>query len=220
MSALARCLRWSVAAFAFILLASCGGGGGGGGGAPGSGGSLVINPTALNFSAEQNGTNPPPQGVTAAYTEPNVAILVAGFPAGTTPPTWLDLTISGLSSPFTVNVIPNTTVLSPGTYTATVRIATAAADHTLISFRDASVSYTINGFVTASSASLSFDELVGQTTPGAQNLMVSDTGNGSYAWSAGITYQSGTNWLMLNGLSTAGGQTVPAASVSVTVNGK
>ena len=205
---------------AMLLLTACGGGGGGGNGpAVGAGGSLTISPGALSFSADQNGAVPAAKTFTATFTESTVAVFLAGVPAGSIPPPWLTLSHTGNASPITVIVAPNTAAMAPGTYTVTIRMVTATANGAVISLRDGDVTYTINGTVAALPVSLSFDEQIGVAAAGARNLTVSDTGNKSYAWSASIVYQSGTDWLLLNGGNSAVGQTVPAATLSVSVNG-
>ncbi|HKQ25665.1 MAG TPA: IPT/TIG domain-containing protein [Burkholderiales bacterium] len=195
---------------ASLVLSACGGGGGGGSDSPGSGGSLAITPTALNFSAEQNGALPSPQGITATYSESNVAKFVVGYPVGTIPPTWLDLSISGASSPLTVNAVPTTTALPPGTYTATVSIATATANDTIISLRNATVTYTVSTLL-VSPVAIDFVTTTG-IQPASTTLNL-DTNSAGTAWSGTIAYTSASGgWLSLTAPTSA---VLPA---SVTVN--
>ena len=204
-----------------LLLAACGGGGGGGGGGPavGSGGSLTLAPTSLSFVADQNGAVPASKNIIATFNEATVAFFVVGIPAGQPVPPWLNFSYSGNASPITVTIGPNTTAMAPGTYSATVRIVTAAADQSVISLRDAPVTYTLNGIIAASPTSLNFDEQIGVSTPAAQNVTVSDTANSSYAWTASTSYQSGSGWLLLNGAPAANGQTVTQPTLAASVSG-
>jgi len=174
----------------------------------------------LSFSADHNGAVPAAKTFTATFSEPTVAFFVVGVPAGSTLPPWLNApTITGASSPITVTITPNTTAMVPGVHSTTIRMVTATASQAIISLRDASVTYTINGVISASPTSLNFDEQIGVSTPAAQNVTLSDTGNTNYAWTASISYQSGAGWLLLNGTSNAGGQTVPPGILSVSVSG-
>lgn len=217
MSALRRSWGRGLAISA-MLLAACGGGGGSGGTVR-AGGSLALNPTSLTFTADHHGPVPASKNILATFTEPTVALLAVGVPAGSAVPPWLTFNITGKTSPITITVAANTTEMTPGIYSATIRVATAAQDQSVISLRDAPVTYTLNGLIAASLASLNFDEQIGVSVPSPQDVSVSDTGNMNYAWSASINYQSGASWLLLNGTSNATGQTVPPGTLSASVSG-
>ena len=178
-----------------FALAACGGGGGGGGeSAPGSGGSLAITPTSMTFFAQSNKVPPPSQVITATYTEPNVAQVVAGWPVGTTPPSWLTLTSGGsIASPVTFNVIPFTANLPVGIYTATVVIGTATSNGSVISIRNATVTYDI-GDLTVSPTSVSLTAPDSTTPSGVVPVSVTSS-LGSVPWTTTVNYASGNNWL-------------------------
>lgn len=151
-------LRMSVLAVFISMLSACGGGGGSGGSSndnSGSGGSLTLSPTALFFTAQQNGTPPSSnlsawQTITAIFTESSVAALIVGYPLDIPTPTWLSVSTTGATnaSPINISVAPNTTALSPGIYTTTLRFVTVKADQTIISIRDATVTYTVTAIPT------------------------------------------------------------------------
>lgn len=198
-AAFAKCGRISstfcILLVASFLLSACGGGGGGGGGsAAGSGGSLAITPTSLTFFAQTNKVPPPSQVITATYSESNVAQVVAGWPVGTTPPTWLTLTSGGsTASPVTFNVIPFTAALPVGTYTATVVIGTGTSNGSVISIRNATVTYEI-GDLTVSPTSVNLTAPASNTPSGVVPVSVSSS-LGSVPWTTIVNYASGNNWL-------------------------
>src|SRR6266850_1943726 len=118
MSALRRSWGRGLAISA-MLLAACGGGGGSGG-TVGAGGSLALNPTSLTFTADHHGPVPASKNILATFTEPTVALLAVGVPAGSAVPPWLTFNITGKTSPITITVAANTTEMTPGTLSASV----------------------------------------------------------------------------------------------------
>jgi len=131
-----------------LLLAACGGGGGGGGSggpdlstAPG----LSVSPTSVVFAAVHNGAVPPAQSIQITLSGSGIAFIVVSYLATPTLPTWLTQSpsLTGSGSNWTFTGGPITTSLAPGTYTTTVRIAIQDAGHSVLAFRDVSVSYTI-----------------------------------------------------------------------------
>lgn len=207
-----------------LALAACGGGGGGGDSASGSGGSLVITPTSFNFVAQQNGLLPAPQSLTGTFSETNVGQIVAGYPIGSTPPSWLNLTIPSNSSPFTVTVAPSTTALTPGTYSATVLVGTGTSNGNVISIRSASVTYQV-GLVTIAPSSVVLASTAG--VPSASTAISVSSSKGTAGWSlSSFNYSAGaTGWLDLsfNGPNlpatlTVRGLALPAGNYTATVD--
>lgn len=81
------------------------------------------------------------------------------------------------------------------------------------------VEYTVEPSLTVSSNSLTFDYVLGQSTPADQAITLSNTANSNSntSWSADIEYQNGSNWLAINGAQTASGSAVPEVlNVSIT----
>jgi hypothetical protein len=181
---------------ACLALAACGGGGGGGG-SPGSGGSLAVTPTSINFVAQQNGLTPPSQVLTATYSETNVGQVVAGWPVGTTPPPWLTLLAGGSqSSPVTFSVVPSSPTLPVGTYTATVVIGTGTSSGSVISIRNVPVTYEI-GTITFTPSSANLTSAAGHpTATGTLFSVTSSRGTGGWVLN-GPNYAFGepTGWL-------------------------
>jgi len=220
-----RRARLAIAGIA-LLLAACGGGGGGGGGGsdPSTAPGLAVSPSSLSFTAVQNGATPPTQSFQVTITRPDAAIVIAGFPVGVTPPSWLDRSSNLFSctpslSSCTLIVRISTTFLAPGTYTTTIRFVIGNTSQQLLALRDVQVSYTVQpqtGFG-ANPASLSFSQLKGGAAPAAQTLGITELGGASYAWNAAIVYLSGSGWLNVNGAGSASGATLPA-SLTVSIN--
>lgn len=220
--------RYCIYALVVFALSACGGGGGGGnsggGGSnnnPGSGGSLVVNPTTLTFTATQHDVLPLARNIVATFSEPDIAVVVAGFPAGGPQPTWLDLSIFGNGSPLNINVRPNTTALAPGNYTATVRVITARADQTIISLRDVPVTYTVSAFQPllqgsyvvpyVATTNVAGDVIIrGQGLAGVTSVSFNNVGAGNV---------SGTNVSVVNGTEVhASYPGLPAGVYAVTLN--
>src|SRR5262245_22203423 len=208
-------LRGARAACAGLVLfvAACGGGGGGGGSAPdlSTAPGIALGATSLSFAAVHNGSLPPAQNVSITITRPFVFLGLA-IPAGTSVPTWLDLSQVRLTTTNWTAAI-STTSLPIGTYTATILIGIADGGQNILAYRAVQVSYTVQPQAGLGGApnSLSFNQLQGTAAPTAQTLGISDLGGASYAWNASINYQSGSGWLTINGGSSASGATLPTS---------
>ena len=127
-----------VVGLSLLLVISCGGGGGGGGSVSGSGtgSGLEVNTNSVSFTANYYGALPSNQPVQVTVTAPDAYYLIAGYPAGMTPPIWLDMSISESVSPFTLNLRITSTSVSPGTHQTTVRVACTRSDNSIIAYRD------------------------------------------------------------------------------------
>jgi Viral BACON domain len=186
-----------------LVLASCSGGGGGGD----QGSGLSLSTTSLSFSAVQGGSAPPRQSILVTITDPSAALIAAGVPVGSTVPSWLGMSLSGSGTSQSVDLAILSTVLSPGTYTVTVRVGIARRDQSVIGFRDAQVTYTIRAGIEVSTSSLGFLNVIGSSaTPVAQSVRV--IGTPGIQW----TVSADQSWITLD--ATSG--TVPG-SVSVGV---
>jgi hypothetical protein len=127
------------AVLAAALLAACGGGSSSGGG---SRYSISVDQVGLAFSAEEGAPVPTSKLLTVGF---NGDGLLAGWPANTSPPSWLQLElVSNTSSSAVLRVVVNTTSLPPATYTATVRLVTGKADGSDYVVRDVPVTFTVS----------------------------------------------------------------------------
>jgi hypothetical protein len=192
---------------ALFLLTACGGGGGGGGGGPdlGSAAGLSISPTSIGFSAVQGGTAPASQSIQVTISDPAAYSIIGGHPAGTTPPSWLSMTLTGSGSSWNLNLFITSTSLAPGTYNATVRVLITRIDDTVIAYRDAQVTYTVRNSFATSPGSLAFNYVSGGTLPAAQNVSV--TASSPTGW----TVSANQGWVSLG---TTSGTTPSTVSVS------
>ena len=161
MRPLSSVLRSSLAVAAAVSVAACSGGGGGAGG---SGGGLTLSPTSLTFSAVQGGPAPQSLAVQVSIDANDAAYVVAGYPPGTTQPAWMDADLSGSGATWHLAISITQTNLSPGTYTATLRVVIARADESIIGYRDVKVTYTVSAGLTASPAALAFTHVLGGPT--------------------------------------------------------
>jgi hypothetical protein len=84
--------RPSSLAVLVAALAACSGGGGGGGG----GAALTVTPTSLAFSTVEKAVNPPSsKSFQVTVNDSTTRYVAAGYPAGTTVPSWLGLSVYG-----------------------------------------------------------------------------------------------------------------------------
>jgi len=180
--------RQATALALWVVLAGCGGSG------SSSDSALSLSPATLSFSVVENdyiGTASQSARVSVSHKE--AAVVAAGYPAGTTPPTWLSLQLYGSGSEWTLSVRPTTTSLPLGTYSATVRVGIARQDQSVIATRDMQVIYTVQPGIAGFLAGDSFTYLLGSgRTPGAQTLRV--TGTVGATWTA----SSSASWVTLS----------------------
>src|SRR5439155_2917011 len=177
------CCSAQALCFAFaMLLAACGGGGGSSAPDPSTASGLTVSPSSISFTAVQNGAIPPTQNIQITVSHPNFAIIVAGFPTGVTPPTWLDrdpTRFTGGGNNWTLTAAILTASIAPGTYTTTLRVVIGDASHNLLAYRDVQVSYTVTSTpATASPNALNFSSVAGGAAPAAQTVaLMGDVGS-------------------------------------------
>lgn len=214
---LALIARATSAVILLFAITACGGGGGGGNssGQSNQGSGLSVSPGSLNFSATRLASAPATQYITVSITAPDAVYVVAGFPTGTTPPSWLTLNIPVVGLTSTVSVAINTTSLSAGTYSATVRVGILRSDGSIIGYQDVPVTYVLapTGTPQVSPSSLSFSLIQGGSAPSPTTLSLSGGGD-SFAWSAAVIDGTGGSWLRVNGASNTSGASLPS-NVSV-----
>jgi hypothetical protein len=165
----------------------------------GTGPSLLVSPTSLNFSGTAGSSNPSAQ--TAAVTT------TASWTAASNQ-SWL--TVSGLSGTgnATLSIGVNLPGLAAGGYTGAVTVTASGASG---SPQTITVSLTVVAAnttpgVSVLPASLSFGAIAGGSNPAAQSIAISNSGGGVLNWTAGKTQP----WLTLGATSGTG-----AASLSV-----
>lgn len=144
---------------------------------------IVLNPTAVSFTAEAGAGNP------AAKTVPitnggggTLSRLVSGISYQAGQPTgWLQGSLSGTTAPATLTLSAATGTLAAGSYSATVTISSALASN---SPRTVAVTFTVTAptvspAIGLSTTSRTFSATAGGANPTAQSLQVANTGGGS-----------------------------------------
>ena len=195
------------------------------------GGGLTPNIGAVSFSAPQNGTLPANGYVTISSTDTAVVTgLAATVTYGSGASGWLNANVSdsgvpsivvkrprgfraaivkqtssGVSTPGTLDLVPNTTALSPGVYTATVVITGNGAQETSVG-----VTYTISS---NASIVLTPNGLTDTVTAGGaavtKKVVVTNGGTGTLSGlSDTISYGSTTGWLSVSQTSTTSPDTL------------
>jgi hypothetical protein len=140
--------RWIALLVSLCALAACGGGGGGNDdddddGPSNNGGGFTLSATTATFAAPRFYPPPLGQSIAVTLTDTAAAKLVAGFPTGQTPPSWLDVALSGTAPNLTLTLRVTTTDLALGQHSATVIVATTTAADTVLQSRQLSVTYNL-----------------------------------------------------------------------------
>ena len=168
--------------------------------------SLTTSSGSLTFNGTYLGANPASQSLQLSST--------AGSQVWTAVSTasWLTVSTSNGITPATLQVSANTSQLSGGTYTGSIRLTSLSAPNS-----PQIIGVTLNVVVpppsiVATPSSLSFQATLGQTAPPAQPLQIQNGGTGSFGWTAGTD----SNWLSV---SVTSGSTPATVNVSVNPNG-
>ena len=193
-----RLFRTLVLFCAFLALVACGGGGSGGG----SSDSLTASTSAITFTSSPGSPLPPTQTVQLSWSNPDVAGVVVGYPPDVTVPTWLDVNLYGSSSPLSLDLSLNTTNLSSGTYTTTVRAVSGDSSANVLGVQDIAVTLVLtNKLAISSSSDLSFNMVNGGSSPIAQSVRLIGTG---IDWTA----TASASWVQLGQTSGTGPSTL------------
>ena len=162
---------------------------------------LLLTPGVVSFSAVE-GTDPAPQNVVVA--EPGGgdlgAISVQGITFGAGQPSgWLTATLAGTTAPTSLTLRAESGALIPGTYHATVNVASALAKN---SPQPLPVSFVVasqgSALISMPTNSVAFLAETGTTSPTPQTVAVTNGGAGTLILGLGaITYEANqpVGWL-------------------------
>lgn len=190
---------------------------------------ITLSNTAFAFAAVEGGGNPAAQTFTVTNAGGGTLASPSITPTYLVGAGWLQTSVTGTSPTYTVSIQPMTDALTPGTYTATLAVASAGASN---SPQWVSVTFSVGSAavptIALSRSSLTFATNVGAALPAAQAVTVSNAGSGTLAApTASIAYASGDAWLSAT---VTGGPTsytlsvrptsttLPAGTYSATVN--
>jgi Viral BACON domain len=128
---------------------------------------------------------------------------------------WLKVNRNGDASgvtPAHPSVDVNIVGLTPGTYTGAIVFSATSSTQTL------PVTLTIGSpaapSLTTTPATLSFNAVVGQSSPAPQTITITNSGGGTLTWNAAKATSVGGSWLAITPIT---GTLAPRASASVTV---
>ena len=185
---------------------------------------LVVEPAGLNFEILIGKGNPPARSLRISNGGDGVIkwTAQAGMASGGN---WLQVSqtsgsASG-SSPATVQVGVNAAGLTPGVYTGSVRIESAAVNQV----QTVPVTFLLTRpipTILVSQSGLSFTGVAGGTIVPAQSLGILNVGQGVMSWTVQATTLSGGNWLSVSptsGSSAADSLDIPMVDVAVNVSG-
>jgi hypothetical protein len=161
---------------------------------------IALSTTGVTFEAPNGATPPPPQtvGVANAGSGPLQNLTVGLVTYSTGASGWLTATLpANAAAPANVTLQPSTTVLTAGTYTATVPVASPQATN---SPRSVTVTYVVDppSVLQLSRASVPIAAQANTALPGTQTVSITNTGGGSINGIAPgtITYSTGpSGWL-------------------------
>lgn len=123
---------------------------GGVSGSSGSSTSIRLDKTSITLQGVSNSGNLASANLTVTYTGTTP---VVGYPAGTPAVTWIGIHPITLGSGVdTYSVSASTDVLTPGTYTTTLRFATALPDGSSPVYVDLPITYTLTATIVAGEA--------------------------------------------------------------------
>ena len=161
---------------------------------------IALSSASLNFSATQGGSSPVAQTVQVTNSGSGTLALPTTSIAYGSGTGWLAASVTGVSAPYTITVLPTTGSLTEGTYTATVSVASAGASNTpqtiAVTF---TVGSTTQPTIALSSGSLTFSATLGGASPASQAVTVANSGTGTLAApTTAISYGTGSGWLAAN----------------------
>jgi hypothetical protein len=154
---------------------------------------LAVQPTLLNFTSVYRLSSPDSQTVNLG-TSQNCKSAISW--TATTSDNWISLSAKSGKTPSSPKVDINTAGLAPGVYHGTVVFSSSMGTQTV------AVTYTMGEsttpLVATSPSSLSFSAVAGQQSPAAQNITISNTGGGTFKWSASASTSNGGSWLSVS----------------------
>jgi uncharacterized membrane protein len=161
---------------------------------------IALSTTGVTFEAPNGATPPPPQtvGVANAGSGPlqNLSVGLVTYSTGASG--WLTATLpANAAAPVNVTLQPSTTVLTPGTYTATVPVVSPQATN---SPRSVTVTYVVDppSVLQLSRASVPISAQANAPLPGTQTVNITNSGGGAINGIAPgtIIYSTGASgWL-------------------------
>jgi len=153
--------------------------------------SLQVSPSLLTFASVYQQSSPSSKTI-------NVGVSQGGCKApiqwsATTTASWLVLSANSGATPTSPSVSVNSAGLNPGTYNGSIVFSTSAGTETL------PVTFTLGQantpIMSVSAATLTYNGVVGQASPNAQSVVVTNTVGGTLSWQASVATSVGGNWL-------------------------
>ena len=180
-----------------------------------TGGNVTASPSSLTFSYQTGGTAPAAQTVTISSAAGSAAIPITMSATTSSGGNWLTLGAASASTPYTLSVSLNSSVLSSlsaNQYSGNIAITPTGGSVVNVPL---TLTVTAAPTVSASPTSLTFSYNVGGATPSSQSISVSG-GGATLAFTATASTSSGGNWLSVSPTS---GNTPATLSVSIGPSG-
>jgi hypothetical protein len=162
----------------FAALAACSGGGDEDGAPQNDPSALTVTPTDVAMIAVEQQPWPASAEVHVTVNHPDAVYVGVGYPPGHGEPAWLFLDLQGENRDWTAVLTAATqgaVPLSLGVYRATVRVAVARGDESLIGWRDVSVVYRLRQGIFVSIPESQFTYVLGGAVPAAGGVYVGGT---------------------------------------------
>ncbi len=169
---------------------------------------LSVTPTNLSFSMEYRAISPTK---TVNITNAGTADVISWQATAVDSPAWLKLSATSGTTPATLGVSVDTSVIGPGTYSGKIRITATSPSGVQASPQDITVSVTITGVTMVVNPKLvEFTIGYGDTVAAKQVTVASQGGSAPFSWHAVV--QGGSDWLVVSPTS---GTTPTTVNVSV-----
>ncbi len=157
---------------------------------------IEISATSAQFTGVAGGANPTPVTINITSGTPAPATgLSASISYGQSASGWLTAQLSSMTTPSSLSLTATTGALTPGTYTASVILASpdaANAPRTVI----VSFAVAARPSIALSGSSLDFAATVGGANAATQPVQVTNSGGGSLTGIAvSVDYTTGAGWL-------------------------
>ena len=178
--------------------------------------SLQVSPSLLTFAGVYQQSSPASKTINVGASQSSCTTPMQW--SATTTASWLILSANSGATPTYPAVSVNSAGLDPGTYNGSIIFTTSAGTETL------PVAFTLEQSATpimnVSATALAYNGVVEQTSPEAQNVIVTNTIGGTLDWQASVATSVGGNWLSVatTSGSLAGQQSAALPVAATTLN--
>jgi len=166
---------------------------------------IGASPTSLSFAATQGGANPATQTVSISNTGGGTLSWSASDNAA-----WLTLSPASGTGNGAVTLTATTGTLAAGSYSGAVTMSATGASPVTVPVTFTVATASVPPAIGASPTSLSFTATQGGANPATQTVSISNTGGGTFSWSA----RPSATWLAVSPASATGNGAVTVSATT------